>query len=235
LDVAVSTAILRRVSRGEMTETLRIFRPGRTVAFGRRDVTGPGYETAVAVARRRGFEATERLAGGRAAVFHGGTIALTWTIPSVEPRRGIDRRFELISGLVADALRRLGVDARVGEVPGEYCPGAHSVSARGRLKLFGVGQRIVSGAVHLGGVLVVSGAAQVRDVLVPVYEALELSWRPQTTGDVATEQPGARWDDVLEAVLTEFGRRFELTEVTPDTETLRLAESLEAAHVSPGL
>ena len=38
-----------------------------------------------------------------------------------------------MSGLVRDALSRVGVaDPRVGEVPGEYCPGAYSVNARGR-------------------------------------------------------------------------------------------------------
>jgi len=36
---------------------------------------------------------------------------------------------------MAAAFRRLGVDARVGEVSGEYCPGAHSVNARGATKL----------------------------------------------------------------------------------------------------
>ena len=88
------------------------------------------------------------------------------------------------------ALARLGVDARVGEVPGEYCPGAFSVNARGRTKLAGVGQRLISGAAHLGGVVVVRDSAGVRDVLIPVYEALGLEWDPETTGSVEDEVPG---------------------------------------------
>ena len=38
---------------------------------------------------------------------------------------------------------RARVDARVGEVPGEYCPGSHSVNARGRVKVVGTAQRMV--------------------------------------------------------------------------------------------
>ena len=61
-----------------------------------------------------------------------------------------------------DSFRRLGVDARVGEIPGEYCPGAYSVNARGVKKLMGVGQRLVPSAAHVGGVVVVNGANRVQ-------------------------------------------------------------------------
>ena len=73
LDTAVSRALLERVAAGELPETLRLARPGPMVAFGKLDVVGPGYREAVAAARAGGFEAIERLAGGRAAVFHEGT------------------------------------------------------------------------------------------------------------------------------------------------------------------
>src|SRR5207244_3654868 len=78
----------------------------------------------------------------------------------------IQSRFDEISRLMAEAFRSLGVDARVGDVPGEYCPGAHSVNARGGTKLMGVGQRIVSRAAHVGGVVVIGGAERVRAVLI---------------------------------------------------------------------
>ena len=74
-----------------------------------------------------------------------------------------------MSGWIAAALCDLGVDARVGEVEGEYCPGEYSVNARGALKLMGVGQRIVRGAAHVGGVLVVGRSDRTRRVLEPVY------------------------------------------------------------------
>src|SRR3954468_15675311 len=75
LDTAVSRAVLERVAAGELPETLRLARPGRMVAFGKLDVVGPAYPEAVRAARAGGYEAIERLAGGRAAVFHEGTLS----------------------------------------------------------------------------------------------------------------------------------------------------------------
>ena len=89
--------------------------------------------------------------------------------------------------MITGALRGLGVDARVGEVPGEYCPGAYSVNARGAAKLAGIGQRMIRGGAHLGGVVVASGGGEIADVLRPVYRALELDWDPATSGSVTDE------------------------------------------------
>ena len=77
-----------RVAAGELPETLRLARPGRIVAFGKRDAVAQGYAAAVQAARDGGFEAIERLAGGRAAVFHEDTIAFAHAIPDADPRSG---------------------------------------------------------------------------------------------------------------------------------------------------
>src|SRR5919198_935829 len=158
LDTAVSHAILRSVSEGSQPQTLRIHRPGPIVAFGPLDRLAPGFDRAVDSARGQGFGAVMRLAGGRAAVFHEQTIAFSWAIPDTQPRLHIQQRFDELSAIVVAALEDLGVDARIGEVPGEYCPGEHSVNARGKTKLMGVGQRILLGAAHVGGVIVVGGS-----------------------------------------------------------------------------
>ena len=212
LDTAISRATLEGVALGSLPETLRLHRPADVLAFGPRDRVAPGFADATAVARAHGFAPVERLAGGRAAVFHGETIALSWAMPSADARLGIRERFEEVAGLLAEALASLGVDARVGEVPGEYCPGEHSVNAGGRTKVAGVGQRIVAGAVHVGGVIVVEGSDRIREVLIPVYRALGLSWRPETTGSLRGEVPGITWDAAREAVVAEFRRRFEVEE-----------------------
>jgi octanoyl-[GcvH]:protein N-octanoyltransferase len=212
MDTAVSRAMLERVSSGLDPETLRIHRPGPVVAFGPRDRVAPGFAGAVEAARAHGFESILRLAGGRAAVFHQDTIAFSWVIPDPEPRRGITSRFQEISAIMAAAFRRLGVDARVGEVPGEYCPGAHSVNARGRTKLMGVGQRLVQHAAHVGGVVVVAGSDRIRDVLLPVYEALGLAWDPATVGSLQDEDGSITWETVERAVLGEFAERCRLEE-----------------------
>jgi lipoate-protein ligase A len=229
----VSRALLMRVAAGELRETLRLGRPEPMVAFGKQDAVAPGYREAVTAARGAGFEAVLRLAGGRAAVFHEGTVALAHALPEAQPRRGIHARFEATAGLLARALGSLGVDARVGEVPGEYCPGSFSVSAGGRLKLAGVGQRLIAGAAHMGAVIVVEGSARVRDALVPVYEALSLDWSPATTGDVAGEAPGVTWDAVRDAILAEYARDRDLVETPLDESTLELARGLAAEHRPP--
>jgi octanoyl-[GcvH]:protein N-octanoyltransferase len=231
LDTAISRATLEGVAAGRLPETLRVHRPGRVVAFGPRDRVEQGFPRAVAAARERGFGAIERLAGGRAAVFHEGTLAFSWAIPDPSPRDGIRRRFDEVAAIMVDALRSLGVDARIGEIPGEYCPGEHSVNAGGRTKLIGVGQRVVAGAAHVGGVVVVHDADTVRDVLLPVYEALDLAWDPATVGAVDLEVPDVTWDQVEGAVLTVFEGRFELDEGRLDPETLALARDLAPRHL----
>jgi octanoyl-[GcvH]:protein N-octanoyltransferase len=220
-DTAVSHATMRRVAAGELPETLRLARPGRVVAFAKRDALSPGYADAVAAARAAGFGAMLRLAGGRAAVFHEGTLELAHAVPDPDPRRTIHDRFESTAELLAGALGGLGIDARVGEVPGEYCPGRWSVNAGGARKLAGIGQRVISGGAHVGTVIVAEDAAAVRAVLEPVYAALGLAWDPATVG--AVERP---WAEVRDAVLAEYAQRFELVEGAVDAETLELAQTL---------
>ena len=233
LDVAVSRALLDRVAAGELPETLRMTRPPAMLAFGRQDVASARYAAAVRAARDNGFEAVERLAGGRAAVFHEGTIAIAHVRPDSEPQAHIYPRFEEWSGLMQSGLTRLGVDAGVGEVPGEYCPGGYSVHAGGRIKLAGIGQKLVKNAGHLGGVLVVTGSARVRGVLVPVYEALGLDFDPATAGSVEDELPGITLDSVEAALLAELSERYDIEEADLDERTIELAHELRAEHLSP--
>jgi lipoate-protein ligase A len=226
----VSRAILERVAAGELPETLRLARPGAMVAFGKQDAIAPGYPAAARAARAEGFAPVLRLAGGRPAVFHEGTIAMAHAVPDPRPRAGIHARFEATAGLIARALRSLGIDARVGEVSGEYCPGSYSVNAGGARKLAGIGQRLVAGASHMGGVVVVDGANRVRGALVPVYRALALDWNPATAGAAAEEAPVVTWDRVRDALLDEYARLHELEEAELDEETLALARGLAAHH-----
>jgi octanoyl-[GcvH]:protein N-octanoyltransferase len=230
LNTAVSRTILSRVAAGELDPVIRIHRPPNEVAFGRQDVASPGYAAAADAARAAGFAAAERLAGGRAAVFHQGTIAIARAYRDPQPPKRTYARFDEMAGLIADALRELGVDARVGEVPGEYCPGAYSVNARGRTKLAGIGQRMIRGGAHLGGVVVAADDGELAGALVPVYRALELDWDPATSGSVAAElgrevDPG----EVEEALIAELAERYELVDAELDPETMRIAtESLDA-------
>ena len=227
LGTAVSRAILQRVAAGELPPTVRVHRPGRELAFGRQDVASAGYERAVDAAIAAGFPPVERLAGGRAAVFHEGTIAFTRVYPDPNPPRRTYERFEEVAGLVAGTLEDLGIDARVGEVPGEYCPGAYSVNAGGARKLAGVGQRMIRGGAHVGVVIVVSGEDLVREALVPVYEALGLDWDPATSGSIAAELGrDVELDEVVEALVARLDRDNVVAEAELDDDTLALARRM---------
>lgn len=236
LDAAVSRAVMHRVAAGELPETLRLARPAAVVAFAKRDALAPGYARALAAARAQGFKAILRLAGGRAAVFHQGTLELAHAAPDPDPKPGIHTRFEATAALIVRALAAQGVDARVGEVPGEYCPGRWSVNAAGARKLAGIGQRVVRGGSHTGAVIVVDGAARIREVLEPVYEALGLEWDSLTVGAVEDEvgsQHHDLWDVLRGALLAQYAERFELSEGGLDEETLALARGLAAEHRPP--
>ena len=232
LDVAVGHALLERAARGEMGPTLRVYRPGPTCALGRLDTLSPGFGAAVAAARAHGFEPVLRQPGGRAAAYDSGALCLDQVRPEAEAIPALQARFEEAGALFASALRAVGVDARVGEVPGEYCPGAYSVNARGAVKLSGIGQRMIRGGAHMGGVVVASGGAEVARALVPVYEALELEWDPATSGDVSAElghpvDPG----EIEEALIAELARSYELVDAEIDEETMETAlRSLEEVH-----
>lgn len=227
LDTALSAAILRRVASGEEPATLRVWTPDRSVAFGRQDAVRPGFRSAVEAVTARGFAPVERLAGGRAAVFHEGTLAFSWAMPEHRVRETITDRFRLVAGIVVSALTRLGHDARIGEVPGEYCPGEWSVNLGGSRKVMGVGQRLIRGGAHLGGVIVTSGAALVNEVLDPAYHHLGYRWDPAATGDLGGVSPGAVAAALLEAV-AEAG--FVPEPGIPTAETRELAARLAADH-----
>lgn len=231
LDVAISHAILAAVSAGDMGPTLRLHVPGSIVAFGRADRVTPGYPAAVRAAEAHGFAAVERLAGGRAAVFHESTLAFSLALPEEEPKAGIQERFEMIATLMAEAFAKLGVDARVGEVPGEYCPGQWSVNVAGKVKVMGVGQRLVRRAVHVGGVVVVDDGERIRDVLIPIYRSLSLDWDPRTAGALADRSPGLTNDLVQNSILDEFRQRFAIVEGDLPAEVSERADALLAEHL----
>jgi lipoate-protein ligase A len=229
-DSAVSRAVLREVAAGKRPATLRIYRPDDVVAFSTTDLRRPRFSLAVRAAHDAGFAAALRLAGGSAAVFHTETLAFAWCTPEEDERAGIRARFERVSDWVARALRRLGVDARVGEVPGAYCPGDYSVNAGDRVKLMGCGQRVVRGAAHTGGVIVVGGSDRVRNVLAPVYAELGFDYDPTTTGAVEDETGAASFEAVRAALLEELPTDLLQRSGAFDDDTYEQAARFESAH-----
>jgi octanoyl-[GcvH]:protein N-octanoyltransferase len=230
LDVAVAHALLERVGRGDLPAVLRLYRPARTVAFGRLDALRPGYAAAVTAAREHGFEPVLRAPGGHAVAYHEGCVGVDELVPAADPIAGMHDRFAASGELLAAALRTLGVDARVGRVPGEFCPGDFTVGARGRVKLVGTAQRVIRHASLLAASVAVSDAGSLRRVMEDVYDALGLDWDPATVGAVEEEASGTGIADVERAVLATYAERHELTPGTLDAETLAEAEALEDWH-----
>jgi lipoate-protein ligase A len=224
LELAVSHALLMRVAARELPPTLRLYRPGPTVAFGKLDTLRPGYGAAVAAARSHGYEPVLRLPGGHAAAYHDVSVGIDVVYALDDPVPGTHDRFRAEGERLAGALATLGVDARVGEVPGEYCPGAYSVNARGRVKLVGTAQRLVRGGALLGASIVVGDGVGVRAVLRDVYAALELEWDDATAGAVDDEVPGVTLAAVEDAVIAAYAP---LEPAALDPETHALARRLE--------
>jgi lipoate-protein ligase A len=115
-------------------------------------------------------------------------------------------------------------------VPGEYCPGEYSVNARGARKLMGVGQRVIRGAAHVGGVIVVRDSNRVRAALEPVYDAMQVDWDPETAGSVEDELGMATREAVVAALLAELRLRvaIEAGDGFPLDAALVRATALEA-------
>lgn len=218
---ALARALLGQVAAGKRGPTLRLAKTGPAVAFGRRDAVSPGYREAAAIATELGHPGIERLSGGRATAYVGETLVIGVTLPDREPAHRTGERFDWVAGTVSTALGRLGFDATVGRLPGEYCPGDHSINLEGRVKVAGLGQRMISGAAHVGVVLTLSGSDRLRDVLVPVYGALGIEWDPSTAGSLADQSDGTSADfGAIEAeIVAAFGREREIVERELDLST----------------
>jgi octanoyl-[GcvH]:protein N-octanoyltransferase len=230
LDVAVSHALLLRVARGELEPSVRLYRPAPTLAFGRLDALRAGFPAAAAAARAHGFEPVVRAPGGHGVAYHDGCLVVDEIFPHTDPIAGLQQRFRRSAETLAEALRELGVDSRVGRIAGEFCPGEHTVSARGAVKLVGSAQRVIRHASLLAASIAVTDAAALRAVLEDVYDALELEWDPATAGGVADEVGAVGVDEVEGAVVDAYARRGELAAARLDATTLARARALEPKH-----
>ena len=239
LDTALGPALLQAVAGAGGPETLRIYRPRPTLAFSGRDCAAPGIGAAADAAEAANFAPVRRGPGGRAAAYHTGALCLDHVGVEVSGAPGafspqqIRPRFIEFGEVLTGALRAVGVDARQGPVPGEYCPGEFSINDGRGHKLVGTAQRLVRGGWLFGTVILVTDPEPVRNVLVPVYEALELPWDPETVGAVQGSAPGVTVEDVRAAVLDALGRLADLRSVPISTDLLESAAARVERHRVP--
>jgi len=184
LDMALSHALLLRVAEGARPAVVRIYEPGPTVAFSKLDSHAPGFAAACDAARAHGYEPVIRLGGGHAAAYGPGSLIHEEIVPHRSTLEGLQERYAQETALVQGALERLGAPVTAGQLEGEYCAGAHSLHAGG-VKIAGIAQRVVKGAALISTAVLVDAGPSLRAVLVDVYAALGIDWRPQTAGSLA--------------------------------------------------
>jgi lipoate-protein ligase A len=145
-----------------------------------------------------------REGGGHAVVYdqRSGVVEV-WT-PNESIVTGISERFADGTARIVSALRSLGLDPQVGELPGEYCAGAHSVHLGG-IKVAGTAQRIVRGRALFAAVVLVGGGDRIRAALFDIYTALELDWEPSTAGAIQDVARDVTPEAVEAALRTAFG------------------------------
>ena len=206
---AVNLALALRLGRhaeGDPSfEVAHVYRPpGRVVVFGRREVKAPGFPAAVRAAREAGFEPLVRAAGGRAVAYTEQSVVVHHVSHDPDPTQGHDARFIGFGHALVDALGDLGVAAQLGAVPGEYCPGAHSVNARGEAKLVGTAQRILRRSWLFASLVVVGDEAELRSVLAQVYGHLDQPFDPRAVGSLSAENPSLDADVVLRSLVSVY-------------------------------
>ena len=230
-DLAMARALLNAVRDGDRGPTLRIYRPSPTVAFGARDRFLDGFRPAIEAARSHGFTPALRTLGGRAAAYPPGSIVIDHIEPTREFLTQTQDRFVRFGEMYAAALRGIGIDARMGEIPGEYCPGEHSVNVGGEIKAIGTAQRVVGGAWLFSSSIIVEDPDPIRAVLTDVQAALGLVWEPRTGGAISELHPDVTADAVEEALLAAYAREYDLVPGTLTPTDAEAARGFVDAHL----
>jgi len=231
LELALARAMVTQARAGQIEESLRIYRPASpVVVFGRRDTRLPGFPRAAEAARAAGFEPLVRSTGGRAVAYTGASLVVDHVRREVGGIGGQDVRFAEFGQLFVDLFRGFGVDARLGAVPGEYCPGAHSVNARGVEKLVGTAQRMVPGAWLFSSLIVVGDEERLRPVLAEVYRCLGQDFDELSVGSLSREVPGLNADAVEASVVDAYRSLGPVVPAPVDSGLLELARSLVGQH-----
>lgn len=196
-DAVLGPVLLRR-GLDDAVQVIRIYSPEPTAAFSRRDSRRPGFPAAVEAAKAAGFTPVLRGPGGRLAAYHRGSVVIDHVLRLPHSQAGLEERFEFFSELHAVVLAGFGVDARVGELDGEYCPGQYSVNAAGVGKIVGSAQRITRDGWLFSSVIQVTGSAALRDVLTVTHRALGYELDASTISAVEDFVPGTTTEVIAE-------------------------------------
>ncbi len=181
---------------------LRFRRPRPTAAFSPQDTTHPDYEVVKERARVRGFEPIERGTGGRLTIFDEHSLGITIVTPHPDPYPFMISRYQIFAGAITGALLQLGIDARIGELTNEYCPGKFSINAEGRVKLVGIAQRMTKHCIQMGAIIAVKHSEKACAAIAEAYDAMALPFDPNTYGAITDIQPTLEYNQVVSTVIT---------------------------------
>ncbi|NKE63360.1 lipoate--protein ligase family protein [Lentzea sp. PSKA42] len=221
-------ALLLRGPNAGWSQLVHIYVPhGPVVAFSGRDLRSPGIAAATEVARSAGFEAVVRSPGGRMVAYDSGAVVIDHLDSTSGIRHAGRSTFAENAESHARVLRGLGdIDARVGEVDGEYCPGEFSVNVEGRTKVVGSAQRVTSTGSLFSTVVQVTVSDRVRAVITAVSEALGYDLRTSTIAGLADYAPALTAEDVAAAFASDYRGRLGLTDRRLPTEVVAHASTV---------
>jgi len=203
------------LARDTSSPALRVWQPHRVVAFGRRDQHREGYDRARKHAKEHDFEPVARSVGGHAVVFTGNTVTFALAKPTEDMRSGIQARYEDATTTLVSALSTLGIEPTEGEPDGAFCPGTHSLSARG--KIAGLAQRVHRDVAVVSGIVVVCDHEEIATVLDPIYAALSIPFDPDSVGSIARAGGSDSSEAVCEAIQEAFAPPTGQVDVTAES------------------
>ncbi|SDO38544.1 Lipoate-protein ligase A [Lentzea jiangxiensis] len=209
----VTPALLLRTPGAAWSELVHVYVPdGPTVAFSGRDLRSPGIADATEVARAAGFETVVRSPGGRMVAYDSGAVVIDHLDRTTDIRHAGSATFAANAGSHVRVLRDLGdVDARIGEVDGEYCPGEHSINVGGTAKVVGSAQRVTATGSLFSTVVQVVVSDRVRAVITDVSEALGYDLRRSSIAGLADYAPALTAEEVAAAFAADYRSRLSLT------------------------
>jgi octanoyl-[GcvH]:protein N-octanoyltransferase len=229
--------VFDQVAAEERPATVSITPSTRHVGVTRRDTFRPGFESAVKGANDDGYPVLVRSSGGGATAADTGTFGFSIIRPAQEEMgRGISERYDEAAAFVLGAFSRVGLlDAEVGEVKDEFCPGDHSIRVGGwdgGMKLCGIAQRVTRRATSVGGIVLVEGEKDLARVLTKFYGALGLPFRPGSVGSARRAGNDATVQSFIEAFAAEAEVRYGAERVPLDDATLALSREVGQSHMA---
>ncbi|MET9224325.1 hypothetical protein [Lentzea sp. NPDC003310] len=209
----VTPALLLRTPAAPWSQLVHVYVPAApTVAFSGRDLRSPGIAEATALARAAGFEPVVRSPGGRMVAYDEGAVVIDHLDSTTDIRHAGSATFAANAESHVRVLRDFGVDARIGEVEGEYCPGEYSINVGGVAKVVGSAQRVTATGSLFSTVVQVAVSDRVRAVIIDLSRALGYELRESSIAGLADHAPGLTSADVAAAFVADYRVRLDMTD-----------------------